>query len=257
MNLTASDINRHLKTENMTVEVYKEVTSTNTLLKQRGHNGADQGLVIVAESQTAGRGRMGRDFFSPNQTGVYFSLLLRPNLSPADSLLITTCAAVACARVLENVSGKKAEIKWVNDIYIDNRKVCGILTEASFAQSKIDFAVLGIGVNLYLPEGGFPESIKDKAGSIFEDHDTDLRGYIIAEVLNEFLNMYETIEKREFIEEYRKRSMLDGKQINVIKFDCITPATALYVDADLSLVVHYKTGEIEHLSSGDVSIRKL
>lgn len=255
MPLSPSDITRHLKTENLTVEVYKEVTSTNTLLKQRGQSGAPHGLVIAAESQTAGRGRMGREFFSPDQTGVYFSILLRPTLSPSDALLITTCAAVACARTLEKISGKTAQIKWVNDIYIDERKVCGILTEASFVQGKIDFAVLGIGINLYTPDNGFPADIKDKAGSLFTSQDSDLRGVIIAEVLKEFFAMYETIEKRAFIEEYRNRSMLDGKRINVIKSDCITPATALYIDSDLSLAVRYENGEIEHLTSGDVSIR--
>lgn len=257
MALAASDIYRHLKAENLTVEVYKEVTSTNTLLKQHGHNGAPHGFVIVAESQTAGRGRMGRDFFSPDQTGAYFSVLLRPNLSPSDALLITTCAAVACARALERISEKDAQIKWVNDIYMDNRKVCGILTEASFAQGKIDFAVLGIGINLYTPPNGFPTDIKDKAGSLFTAHDSDLRAMIIAEVLNEFFSMYETIENRAFIEEYRNRSMLNGRKVNVIKSDCITPATALYIDSDLSLVVRYEDGKIEHLTSGDVSIIKL
>lgn len=255
MSLSPSDIHRHLTIEHLTLEVYDEVTSTNTLLKQRGHNNAPHGLVIAAESQTAGRGRMGRNFFSPNQTGIYFSVLLRPNLSPSHALLITTSAAVACARVLERVSGKTAEIKWVNDIYIDNKKVCGILTEASFSQTGIDFAVLGIGVNLYTPESGFPTDIKEKAGSVLGNKETDIRGLIIAEILNEFFRMYESIEKREFFDEYRRRSMLDGKQIYVIKSDRITPATALFINSDLSLVVRYENGEMENLSSGDVSIR--
>lgn len=256
MSFTNSDIKKYLTTEHLTVEVYEEVTSTNTLMKQRGHNGASHGLVIAAESQTAGRGRMGREFFSPDRTGVYFSVLLRPKLSPSDCLLITTCAAVACARVLERISEKKAAIKWVNDIYLDDRKVCGILTEASFSQGKIDFAVLGIGINLYLPVEGFPAELRDKAGCVFSSRETDLRGLILAEILNEFFAMYETIENREFIEEYQMRSMLDGKAISVIKSDCITPATALYIDSDLSLVVRYENGNIEHLSSGDVSIGK-
>lgn len=255
MSLTPSDITVHLKTDNLTVEVYQEVTSTNTLLKQRGHNGAPHGLVIVAESQTAGRGRMGREFFSPDQTGIYFSVLLRPDLSPNDSLFITTSAAVACAKVLERISGKTAQIKWVNDIYMDERKVCGILTEASFAQGKIDYAVLGIGINLYTPIDGFPVEIINKAGSVLDKQETDLRGLIVAEALNEFFKLYKNIEKREFIDEYRKRSILDGKSVNVIKHDCITPATALFIDSDLSLAVRYESGEIEHLTSGDVSIR--
>ena len=256
MHLSKSDIINRLKYKDITIEVYETVTSTNTLLKQRGHRQAPHGLVIAAETQTAGRGRMSRDFYSPDRTGVYFSILLRPSLSPADSLLITTAAAVACARVLEQISGKKAGIKWVNDIYIDGKKVCGILTEASLANGRIDFAVLGIGINLYMPKNGFPEELKSKAGSVFETESSDLRAKLIAEILNNFLSLYETIEKREFIEEYRQRSILDNLPIHVIKQDSVTPATALYIDEELRLVVRYLDGKIEALSSGDVSIAK-
>lgn len=256
MHLTSAEIYQHLARNDLIVEVYKEVTSTNTLIKKRGQEGAPHGLIIAAETQTSGRGRMGRNFFSPNQTGAYFSVLLRPTLSPSDSLLITTCAAVACAKVLERISGKTAFIKWVNDIYIDDRKVCGILTEASFAHGFIDYAVLGIGINLYPPEDGFPADIKNKAGSIFTRKDYDLRGLIIAEVLNSFFELYENIEKQEFIDEYRSRSLLDGKPISVIQFDRTIPATALFIDSDLSLVVRYENGETAHLTSGDVSIGK-
>ena len=256
MHLSKSDIQNRLKHSGITIEIYDSVTSTNTLLKQRGHNQAPHGLVIAAEAQTAGRGRMGRDFYSPDQTGVYFSILLRPSLSPADSLLITTAAAVACAQVLEQMSGKQAGIKWVNDIYMEERKVCGILTEASFANGAIDFAVLGIGINLYMPKNGFPEELRNKAGSVFETDSADLRAYLIAEILNRFLYMYETIENREFFEEYRQRSILDNMPVHVIKSDCITPATALYIDEQLRLIVRYADGTTEALSSGDVSIAK-
>lgn len=256
MLFSAENILKHLTHENLSVEVYDCITSTNTLLKERGHKGAPHGLIVAAKEQTAGRGRMGRSFFSPSHTGVYFSLLLRPSLSPSDALLITTAAAVACARVLEQLSNKKAEIKWVNDIYIDGKKVCGILTEASFSHNKIEFAVLGIGVNLTQPEDGFPAEIQNKAGFVFDTTTDDMRSVIVAEIINEFLNIYETIENKAFISEYRSRSMLDGMKIDVIKGDTVTPATALYIDQDLSLVVRYDDGKIEHLSSGDVSIAK-
>lgn len=256
MYFSKKSIEQNLKHPNLTVEVYDSVTSTNTMLKQRGNSGAQHGLIIAAKHQTAGRGRMGRSFYSPDESGVYFSILLRPSLSPAESLLITTSAAVACARVLERISEKKVEIKWVNDIYIDDRKVCGILTEAAFTQGKIDYAVLGIGINLAPPKDGFPVDIQNKAGSVLDSSGNDLRGLVVAEIINEFLTIYETIETLEFIEEYRSRSMLDGMEINVLKSDSVTPATALYIDRDLSLVVRYHDGKIEHLSSGDVSIVK-
>ena len=256
MQFSKETIQQRLIHKHITVEVYDEVTSTNTLMKERGKNNAPHGLVIAAKHQTAGRGRMDRTFYSPDQTGVYFSVLLRPNLSPEDSLLITTAAAVACAQVLERHAKKTAQIKWVNDIYIDNKKVCGILTEAAFAQGKIDYAVLGIGINLAPPQEGFPADIQNKAGSVFDHTDDDMRAVIVADVLNTFFNIYETIEARAFIDEYRNRSLLDGMAVNVIKNDTITPATALHITPDLCLAVRYNDGKIEHLSSGDVSIAK-
>lgn len=258
MPFSKQEIEKHLSYPGLTIETYPSVTSTNTILKQRGSLGAPHGLVIAAESQSAGRGRMGRAFFSPSETGVYFSVLLRPNLSPADSLLITTSAAVACAQVLEQVSGKRAEIKWVNDIYVDGKKVCGMLTEASFAGgTTLDYAVLGIGINLFTPSGGFPAEIKEKAGSLLDSQNTDLRCYLIGEILNRFFPIYDQLPNRAFVDEYRSRSFLDGKQILVIKPDATVAATALYVDEDLSLLVRYPDGTTEHLSSGDISIRNI
>lgn len=254
--LTENDIKQYLKYPNLTIETYDSVTSTNTILKQRGQNGAPHGLVIAAEAQTAGRGRMGRDFFSPANTGIYFSILLRPNLSPENCLLITTAAAVSCARVLERHAKSAARIKWVNDVYIDNKKVCGILTEAAFTgRATLDYVVLGIGINISPPKDGFPMDITNKAGTVLKTNELDLRGRIAAEILDSFLDMYENIENREFIKEYRSRSLLDGMEVEVLKHDCSRPAKALFVDEELCLLVQYPDGTIEQLRTGDVSIK--
>lgn len=256
MKLTVNSISQHLKNQNLMVEVHASTPSTNTLLKQRAKEGAPHGMVIAAETQTAGRGRMGRDFFSPAHSGIYFSVLLRPKLKPEDCLLITTAAAVACADVLEQYTDADAKIKWVNDIYIENKKVCGILTEASFnGTGTIDYAVLGIGINITPPESGFPAEIINKAGAVLHEVKHDLRGKITAEILNKFFDLYESLESREFINEYRSRSLLDGMAVDVIKHDCIRPATALFVDEALCLVVQYSDGTTEALDTGDVSIK--
>lgn len=259
MQFNAEAIQKHLHASELTVEFMHCVSSTNSLLKQKAAAGAPHGLVLAAAEQTEGRGRMGRNFFSPNETGVYFSILLRPDLSPPDSLLITTSAAVAAARVLEKFSGKPAQIKWVNDIYIDGKKVCGILTEAAIAPdgSRLSYAVLGIGINLTSPKHGFPADISNRAGFLLPDCTNEIRPIIVAEIVNEFYSMYIDLQKREFINEYRTRSMLNGMDVNVIKSDRTLPATALYVTEDLSLAVQYENGDIEYLSSGDVSIRHL
>ncbi|MBQ3256161.1 MAG: biotin--[Oscillospiraceae bacterium] len=258
MKLSPDSIYKHLSPLPLVVETYDVITSTNTVLKERGRQGTPHGLVIAAAEQTAGRGRMGRSFFSPAETGIYFSVLLRPKLPPQDCQLITTAAAVSCARVLEKFSGDTAQIKWVNDIYIKDKKVCGILTEASITpDGDLDFAVLGIGINITPPQNQFPDEIKEKAGSVLSHSVDDLRGQIIAEVLNEFFTLYNTLEDRAYFDEYRSRSMLDGKAVEVIKNDRIHPATALGIDEELRLVVKYSDGSVEHLYTGDVSIKKL
>ncbi len=258
MKVSPESISRHLKTNHLIIETHDIISSTNTVLKERGRKGAPHGLVIAAAEQTAGRGRMGRSFFSPADTGIYFSILLRPSLSPQGCQLITTAASVSCARVLEKVSGETAQIKWVNDIYIKDKKVCGILTEASIRPNgTLDFAVLGIGINITPPKNNFPDDIIEKAGSVLSNSTDDLRGQIIADILNDFLALYETIEDRAYFNEYRQRSMLNGKHIEVLKNEQIIPATALYIDEELRLAVQYEDGKVEHLYTGDVSIKKL
>lgn len=258
MKLTNESISIHLNDPSLIVETYDVLPSTNTLLKERGRMGEPHGLIVAAAEQTAGRGRMGRDFFSPAETGIYFSVLLRPSLPVKDCQLITTAAAVACARVLERISKTEAMIKWVNDIYINNKKVCGILTEASLtSKGTLDFAVLGIGINITSPKNNFPTDLINKAGSVLNNSADDLRGFIVAEVLNEFMPLYESLENRAYFDEYRRRSLLDGKCVEVIKHDCILPATAMYIDDELRLVVQYEDKSIEHLYTGDVSIKRL
>ena len=257
MKLSADSIYNHLNNKNLSVECYDVISSTNTVLKERGRSGAAHGLIIAAAEQTAGRGRMGRSFFSPAETGIYFSILLRPSLAPKDCQLITTAAAVSCARVLEKYSEDEAKIKWVNDIYFKDKKVCGILTEASIKPNgALDFAVLGIGINITPPKSSFPDDIKNKAGSLLSHCSNDIRGKIIGEILNEFFTLYNTLEDRAYFEEYRSRSLLDGKEIEVIRNDSLLPAKALYIDDELRLVVQYTNGTIEHLYTGDVSIKK-
>ena len=258
MKLSKESISSYLSNKSLAVETYDVISSTNTVLKERGRKGAPHGLIIAATEQTAGRGRMGRTFFSPADTGIYFSVLLRPFLAPQDCQLITTAAAVACARVLEKIAGEPAQIKWVNDIYIKDKKVCGILTEASITPNGgLDFAVLGIGINITPPKNNFPADLIEKAGSVLSDCSIDLRGMIIAEILNEFFALYETLEDRGYFNEYRSRSLLDGKAVEVLRNDSILPASALYIDEELHLVVQYTDGSIEHLYTGDVSIKKL
>ena len=166
--LTVQSVSRFLDTDMpVYLQVQTEVTSTNTLLKAQAEQGAPEGTVLIAESQTAGKGRLGRHFTSPPGTGIYFSLLLRPHCTAEKSLFITTTAAVAVCEAIEQVTGLNPQIKWVNDIYLNEKKVCGILTEASvdFENGGLNWAVLGIGINIAVPKEGFPEEIRSIAGA--------------------------------------------------------------------------------------------
>ena len=153
--------------------VYDHLPSTNQTAREMAADGALDGTVVLAHKQSAGRGRLGRSFFSPDGTGLYMSLILRRDLTAADALRLTPMAAVATAEAIEDMVGHKVDIKWVNDIYLDQKKVCGILTEGSVdpTSGRLAYAVIGIGVNITPPDGGFPEEIRQVAGAILPASD--------------------------------------------------------------------------------------
>ena len=239
------------------IEVLEKTESTNTLLRSYADNGAGEGLVIIAGEQTAGRGRMGRSFFSPGDTGVYMSVLLKPQIKPEDAVQITTAAAVSVSRALDKLGVTQSEIKWVNDIYLSGKKVCGILTEGNVdtGTQALNYAILGIGINVYEAEGGFPEEIKDIAGAVFKNREEDLRNRLVASLLNEFFSFYKTLSSRAHLEEYRKRSFVLGKDVVVHRSGTTQNARALEIDDNCNLVVEFSDGTVENLYSGEISVR--
>jgi len=255
--LSVGKLKRFLSNDKYKIQLYNTVDSTNTMMKELASRGEQEWSVIIAEEQTGGRGRLGRSFLSPRFTGIYASVLLRPNMSMSRAVFITVAAAVAAARAIEDVSGKRAEIKWVNDIYVNDRKVCGILTEASMNVESgiIDYAVLGIGINAAEPEGGFGE-LEGIAGALFEKASGLLRAELIALFLNYFSEYYEKGFDSSF-EEYKRRQYLVGKEIEVISCGKSEPASAVSIDDECRLIVRMESGELRALSSGDVSTRRL
>lgn len=237
-------------------KVFESIPSTSSLLRELALKGAPEGTLIISESQTQGRGRKGKSFFSPGDTGVYFSLLLRPKteLSAGE---VTTAAAVAAARAIEAICGKKAQIKWVNDIYIGRKKVCGILTEASLSpdSGSIQFIIVGIGINLYEPEGGFPAEIRDRAGAVTETITPGLKNRLIAETVNSFYKIYRENLFETVMKEYIKRSFIIGEKITVIAENGEKEATALSINQSGNLLVRFENGEEKLLSSGEISIK--
>lgn len=247
------------KASQFVLDVRQSVSSTNTIAKEMAAKGAISGTVIIAREQTEGRGRMGRSFYSPAASGIYFSVILRPNLNLEDSLLITTSAAVAVAQAIETITKKAATIKWVNDIFVDNKKVCGILTEASlnFESGGLEYAVVGIGININT--NNFPDELRNTAGSLFIDKpvNTPVSSMLVAEVLNNLADGMASMTDKHYLDEYRKRSFLLGKSILVLKGQQALPAKALEIDEKARLVVEYEDQSREALISGEVSVRQL
>ena len=244
--------------QKMNITIFDELDSTNNYLKKLGSQGEKENKLVIALSQTGGRGRMGRSFYSPNGTGTYFSLLLHPEFSVEKSLFLTVMAAVSVAETVMKYNKNDVKIKWVNDIYIDDKKVCGILTEGAVnSNKKLDYAVVGIGINVNAPENGFPDDIKDIATAIFPGNsEENIKEKIVADVINRFFCMYNGDDK-DYIKRYREYSYLIGKEINIIQGDSTRPATVIDITDDCHLLVKNEKGEIEEISSGDVSVRPL
>ncbi|MBQ4381877.1 MAG: biotin--[Oscillospiraceae bacterium] len=239
------------------IEFVRETTGTNAVLKTRAAAGEPEGTVLIAGHQTAGKGRYGREFYSPEGTGLYLSIILRPKMPAERAQLITCLAAVAAAEAIEEVSGRQTQIKWVNDLLLDGRKVAGILTEASISLETggLDWAVLGIGFNLADPAGGWGP-LEGVAGSVFGTHaPAGSRADMAASFLRHFWSRWESFEPGDFLEPYRRRQAAFGRTIEVLALGREPrKAVATDVDGDFRLVVRYEDGREEHLSSGEMRI---
>ncbi len=238
------------------ISTVKVTSSTNEQLKAQAKSGESEIKVLIAESQTKGKGTKGRSFHSPDCTGCYMSFFLRPKYSPEFSTLLTVAAATATAEAIEEVTESRANIKWVNDIIMNGRKVAGILTEAAIKKdlTGIEWAVVGIGINITEPKGSFPDEIKDIAGAISENADSNLKNRLCAEIINRFVGYYHSLESKDFFEQYKKRLFFLGHRITVIEFDKTYTATAVDIDEMCRLIVEVD-GEQKVLNSGEISVR--
>ena len=229
----------------------KTVDSTNTYAKKSAADGAADGTVVIAEQQTAGRGRRGNSFYSPPESGLYMTVILRPEQHSTDIDLFTVCAGCAVCRAIEELSGTKPLIKWVNDVYLNGKKICGILSEATsdFESGTVDSVVTGIGINISTDD--FPNDLSSKAGSIGTGNIT--RARLAAAVLREF--MYCLGRRRaDNIADYKARSLVLGREVSYMMNNVQYTGKAVDIDDSGQLVVITKDGEIK-LNSGEISIK--
>lgn len=253
--MTEAGVRRHLLNNSVfTFEIHESVGSTNTLLREK--TSEPEGYAIIAKEQTQGVGRMNRRFFSPKNTGIYLSLLLKPELEASETVNITTMAAVAVCKAIEESTDKKPRIKWVNDIFVDGRKTCGILTQGSFSaeNSKAEYIILGIGINVYAPEGGFPNELADTAGFLLPYQEKELKNKLVARVLDHFWDMYRNASQKEISELYKQYSFVVGKRVMVHGASGSAPARVLDINEKCNLIVQYDDGNMGVLSTGEISI---
>ena len=241
--------------------LFPTLDSTSTQLRRLAYEGAAEGTVLLADEQTAGRGRFGRSFHSPQRGGIYMSLLLRPRLPFQKIHFLTMLAAVCAAQAIEAVAGVHPQIKWVNDLLLDGKKLCGILSEAAVEgeSGALSFVVVGIGINVEsvrgFPslEGNTPASLREAASTEFS------RCTLIAEILNTFERLYfpyiETQDATPFLQEYRDRLCLTGRRVLVVQGAQEYEAQVLGLAESGGLLVRRADGTEAELTSGEVSIR--
>lgn len=237
---------------------FPSIDSTNTYAKTLAEQGGAHGTVVLADSQTAGRGRLGRSFHSPAGLGLYMSMILRPKCKAADLMHLTCAAAVAACDAIEAVTGLRPGIKWTNDLVHDGRKLGGILTELAFRGEDIDYAVVGIGLNcLHAPED-FPPELRGMATSLSMILDNPISKPALEAALIQALQTMAAnllTDRSPMLERYQRDCVTLGKDIQVVQGESSYHATALAIDRDGGLVIRLSDGSIQTVSSGEVSVR--
>ena len=239
---------------------YDEIDSTNTEAKRLAKDGAPHGTVLVAGRQTAGRGRLGRQFSSPEGMGVYLSVILRPDCPASELMHLTCAAAVAACRAVSAACGFMPQVKWINDLVYGGKKLGGILTELSVdsATGKADYAIIGIGINCQQEKADFPAELQDMAISVKQITGAVCSPVKVAAALTEALHeMSKTLlsGKVALMDEYRRLCMTLGKEVLLVRGDEKRHATALDLDENGGLTVRNPDGTEETVSSGEVSVR--
>jgi BirA family biotin operon repressor/biotin-[acetyl-CoA-carboxylase] ligase len=232
-----------------------EVNSTNTLAKKLALEGQGDKTVVIARSQSGGLGRNGRSFLSDKTSGTYISMILRPKVDPSIALRVTSAAAVATRRAIKEVFNIDTKIKWVNDLYLGEHKVAGILTESAsgLENGRIESIVVGIGVNVYPPKGGFPQELEGVATSLQPTQGD--RNSFIASLIIHLKEVVESLDEASFMKEYREHSLVVGRKVQVIQGENSYIARVLDISDEGSLVIEDHNQNRRTLHSGEISLR--
>lgn len=257
--LTESAIKCRMQTKKLgaSIYVYEEIDSTNSEAKRLAEQGASDGTLITANSQSAGKGRRGRVWESPIGSTISMSLVLRPDIAPSKASMLTLVMAISVAKAIEKVSGLDTQIKWPNDIIIHKKKVCGILTEMSAEMSGIRYVIIGCGINTGSID--FPPELEDKATSLLLEGKTVMRASLVAEVLSCFEEEYErflrTGNLSPLLEEYNSRLVNIGKEVKILDPLQEYQAVSEGINESGELIVTKEDGTKQEIFAGEVSVR--
>lgn len=258
--IAAEEVSSRLSTRRMgvTIRYFSVIDSTNQYAKRIGEEGAPDGTLVIADEQTAGKGRSGRHWVTPPGKAIAFTLLLRPDIPPSRISMVTLVMGLAVCRAVRSLYGLPVGIKWPNDVVIDGKKICGILTEMSAEMDGVHYIVIGVGINANLTS--FPEEIRDVATSIaLQLHHEVSRAGLIAEVMARFEEFYEKFEKDSdlsgLIDEYNADLLNCGRKVRVLDPKGEYEGTALGIDRLGQLLVKREDGTVTEVYAGEVSVR--
>lgn len=246
--------------ENRKIIYYEQLDSTNAKVKELAIEGAEHGTVVVADVQTAGKGRRGRRWESPAGTNIYMSMLLRPKMEPSKAPMLTLVMAHSISKVLQVQGYSDVRIKWPNDLVLSSKKVCGILTEMNLKGQEIDYVVVGVGINVNTTS--FPEELTDKATSLYLETGKEVeRGQLVREIVKIFEKEYERfveIEDLSFLQEAYNNILINrNKEVRVLEPGKEYTAHALGINKTGELLVKKADGSQEAVFAGEVSVRGL
>ena len=261
--LTYEETKEYLNTKYIgkTIDHFNSLFSSNDKAKEFANMNAKEGTVVVCEKQTSGKGRLGRKWVSPKCKGIWMSIILRPDINTIDVPKITQIAAASVQKTLIDI-GVDSYIKWPNDIIVNKKKVCGILTEMSGEINRVNYVIVGIGLNANLDLDDFHSDLSETATSLKIEYQKSFkRNLILANILNNFETLYEDLITENNIEKSidicRKYSILIGKQVRVINSRKTKKAEALDLNNKGQLIVKFEDGTISPIVSGEISIRGL
>ena len=242
------------------IRVFKETTSTNDVVEKMALDGVAEGVVVIAESQTKGRGRLSRRWESSAGKGLWLSVLLRPSIAPQAATQITIGAAVSVVRAIRQVTGVEADIKWPNDVQVQGRKLCGILTELTAEVDRVRFLILGLGLNINQTPQDFPSEVRKIATSLaIESGEPVDRPNLAARLLEDLEHDYSRIRRGDFEKvatEWERCCSTLGKSVRIQMGDRVIQGRAESLDAEGALILRTTHGNLERILGGDVTVLK-